>query len=700
VDTGRLGWLGYVSIIRTLMCGIAGMFDRSGRSLAAEEDMRQMLAMLRHRGPDEFGILLDGETSLGSARLSIIDLSGGTQPIANEDGSLWIVFNGEIFNYVELRAELQGRGHRFRTSSDTEVILHLFEEYGAACLNRMNGQFSIAIWDRVRRRLFLARDRLGVRPLFYTEIADGPLIFGSEIKALFSEPRVSRELEPSVVQEIFTFWAPLPGQTAFRGIKELPAGHYLVADADTLEVRSWWAPQFPVADQDGLAKAARPFDEVVEQFQQLLIDACRIRLRADVPVGAYLSGGLDSSTIAAVIRRYASNRLITFSIAFSDEQFDESVYQQEMAAHLGTDHHVIRATHADIGKIFPEVVWHAEVPLMRTSPAPMFLLSQLVRETGFKVVLTGEGADEFLGGYDIFKEAKVRRFWARHPESKLRPLLFKRLYPDIRGFGESSEMLSAFFADGLQDFRNPWYSHAIRWKNNRRTHRFLAQAQEFGDEHCQRCLEPLLPAAFDRWEPLARAQYLEIAVFMSQYLLSSQGDRMGMANSVEGRFPFLDVRLVEFCNALEPRWKLRGLREKHLLKEAARPWLPEQICQRRKRPYRAPVHRSFFNESTPDYVGDVLSGSSLKESGLFKLAPVEQLVQKLRRGMPLGETDDMALAGLISTQLLHRQFVRDFRRATPISGRDRVKICRLDPVRAEDANRTYWQESSETLSRT
>ena len=682
------------------MCGIAGMFDRSGRSLAAEKDMRQMLAMLRHRGPDEFGILLDGETSLGSARLSIIDLSGGTQPIANEDGSLWIVFNGEIFNYLELRAELLSRGHRFRTSSDTEVILHLFEEYGTACLNRMNGQFSIAIWDRLRRRLFLARDRLGVRPLFYTEIADGPLIFGSEIKALFSEPRVSRELEPSVVQEIFTFWAPLPGQTAFRGIKELPAGHYLLADADTLEIRSWWAPQFPVAGQDGIADPARPFDEIVEQFQQLLIDACRIRLRADVPVGAYLSGGLDSSTIAAVIRRYASNRLVTFSIAFSDEQFDESVYQQEMAAHLGTDHHVVRATHADIGKIFPEVVWHAEVPLMRTSPAPMFLLSKLVRETGFKVVLTGEGADEFLGGYDIFKEAKVRRFWARQPESKLRPLLFKRLYPDIRGFGQSSEMLSAFFADGLQDFRSPWYSHAIRWKNNRRTHRFLAQSREFGDEHFQRCLEPLLPAAFEHWEPLARAQFLEIAVFMSQYLLSSQGDRMGMANSVEGRFPFLDVRLVEFCNALEPRWKLRGLREKHLLKEAARPWLPEQIRQRRKRPYRAPVHRSFFNESTPDYVDDVLSGSSLKEAGLFKLAPVEQLVQKLRRGMPLGETDDMALAGLISTQLLHRQFVRDFRRATPISGRDRVKICRLDPVRAEDANRTHWHESSETLFHT
>ena len=674
------------------------MFDRSGRSLAAEKDMRQMLAMLRHRGPDEFGILLDGETSLGSARLSIIDLSGGTQPISNEDGSLWIVFNGEIFNYVELRAELQERGHRFRTSSDTEVILHLFEEYGAACLNRMNGQFAIAIWDRVRRRLFLARDRLGVRPLFYTEMEDGPLVFASEIKAILCEPRVSREIAPEVVQQIFTFWAPLPGQTAFRGIKELPPGHYLLADADTFQVRSWWSPQFSVGET---AASVRSFDDAVEEFRQLLIDACRIRLRADVPVGAYLSGGLDSSTIAAVIRRYASNRLVTFSIAFSDEQFDESSYQQEMAAHLETDHHVVRATHSNIGKIFPEVVWHTEVPLMRTSPAPMYLLSKLVHENGFKVVLTGEGADEFLGGYDIFKEAKVRRFWARQPDSRLRPLLFQRLYPDIRGFGENSEMLSAFFGEGLRDVGNPWYSHAIRWKNNRRTHRFLVAAQDAGSQDFQSSLASLLPSAFKDWEPLARAQFLELAIFMSQYLLSSQGDRMAMANSVEGRFPFLDVRLVEFCNALEPRWKLRGLQEKHLLKEAARPWLPEPIGRRRKRPYRAPVHHSFFNDATPDYVNEVLSASSLKESGLFKPAPVEQLVQKLRRGMPIGETDDMALAGMISTQLLHRQFVRDFRRATPLSDRDRVKICRLKPIpgKRPDTNCTNWHEFSEQVQR-
>jgi asparagine synthase (glutamine-hydrolysing) len=669
------------------MCGIAGMFDRSGRAAVAESDIRQMLGMLRHRGPDEFGILLDGEVGLGNARLSIIDLSGGSQPIANEDESLWIVFNGEIFNYIELRADLEARGHQFRTSSDTEVILHLFEEYGPACLERMNGQWAIAIWDRDRKRLFLARDRVGVRPLFYTEVEGKTLLFASEIKAIFSDPRVHRELDPEMVEEVFQFWCPLASHTVFRGIKELPPGHFLIADASTMEIEPYWQSQFPqtqdhsslITHESARAQSRLSFEKAVEQFRELLIDACRVRLRADVPVGAYLSGGLDSSTIAAVVRRYMSNKLVTFSIAFSDEQFDESQFQQEMATHLGTEHHVIRATHGDIGRAFPDVIWHTEVPLMRTAPAPMFLLSKLVRETGFKVVLTGEGADEFMAGYDIFKEAKVRRFWASQPKSKIRPLLLKRLYPDITGLAKSNlEMLAAFFGEGLTDTNSPWYSHAIRWRNNRRTRRFLkAAGSEAGEHRRFERLAASLPAEFSKWEPLARAQYLEISIFLSQYLLSSQGDRMGMAHSIEGRFPFLDYRIVEFCNSLEPRMKMRCLREKHLLKTAAEPWLPDIIRRRPKRPYRAPVHRSFFNDATPDYVRELLAPAGLQESGFFKNGPVEQLVRKIEGGSPVGETDDMALAGILSTQLTHRLFVKDFRRATPVSGKDRVKVCRL-----------------------
>ncbi|HXT39204.1 MAG TPA: asparagine synthase (glutamine-hydrolyzing) [Candidatus Angelobacter sp.] len=663
------------------MCGIAGIFIRSAAQEAEEADLRQMLALLRHRGPDEFGVLLDREAGIGNARLSIIDLSGGSQPITNEDGSLWIVFNGEIFNYIELRAELETRGHRFRTSSDTEVILHLFEEFGPRCLDRLNGQFAIAIWDTLRRRLFLARDRLGVRPLFYTETAKNTLLFASEIKSILSDRRMSAEIDPMTVDQIFRFWAPLTPNTVFRGVVELPPAHFLVADRDSLRVEQYWNSSFPIeTNGSSESKSAKPVEEIVEEFRALLIDACRIRLRADVPVGAYLSGGLDSSTIASIVRRHTSNKLVTFSIAFSDQQFDESPFQREMAARLGTDHHVIRATHADIGRTFPDVIWHTEVPVMRTAPAPMFLLSRLVRETGFKVVLTGEGADEFLAGYDLFKEAKVRRFWARQPQSKWRPLLFKRLYPDIGGLGQTNQaFLSAFFGEGLDEVGSPWYSHAVRWRNNRRTRRFFNDDVAVDNEarffdH----LASMLPAGFKHWAPLARAQYLEILVFLSQYLLSSQGDRMGMAHSIEGRFPFLDVRLVEFCNALDARMKLRCLREKWLLKRAAQAWLPDAISRRPKRPYRAPIHRSFFNGATPDYVRDLLSPDSIRDSGLFKAGPVEQLVRKIENGSTIGETDDMALVGIVSTQLVHHLFVKHFRRPEPLSEKDPVKVCRIN----------------------
>ena len=664
------------------MCGIAGMFERKRTRSVVEADMRQMLAALRHRGPDEFGILLDREIGLGNARLSIIDLGGGSQPIANEDETLWIVFNGEVFNYIELRADLEKLGHRFRTSSDTEVILHMFEEYGPQCLNKLNGQFAIAIWDKNKRQLFLGRDRLGVRPLFYTHTTDGALVFASEIKSILSTKRVNAEIDPAIVEQVFTYWSPLSPNTVFRGIKELPPGHFLIADNQSVQVERYWKNEFPM-DADGLnTNGTRRVEEVIEEFRALLIDACRIRLRADVPVGSYLSGGLDSSTIASVVRRHTTNKLVTFSIAFSDQKFDESEFQMEMAAHLGTEHHVVRATHSEIADVFPQVVWHTEVPLMRTAPAPMFMLSKLVRDTGYKVVLTGEGADEFLAGYDIFKEAKVRRFWAQQPGSKLRPQLFKSLYPDIGLSQSNASYLAAFFGEGLMDVNSPVYSHAIRWRNNRRTRRFLddrvtANSSSSGVDE----VAATLPPEFKRWSPLARAQFLEISVFLSQYLLSSQGDRMGMAHSIEGRFPFLDYRMVEFCNRLDPRLKMRCLTEKWLLKEAAQPWLPDIIRRRPKRPYRAPIHRSFFNEKTPAYVREVLSPENIKAAGLFKSGSIEQLIRKIDAGGVIGETDDMALAGIISTQLVHEQFVKNFPSIPSLSSKDRVKVCNLNPTK-------------------
>lgn len=658
------------------MCGVAGIYDLSPERRVEEAQIRQMLAMIRHRGPDQFGIYLADGVGLGNARLSIIDLSSGQQPIPNEDETMWIVFNGEVFNYVELRPELEALGHRFTTHSDTEVILHAYEAWGADCVRRFNGQFVFAIYDVRDHHLFIARDRLGVRPLFYS-IQDERIFFASEIKAILAEPSIEAKIDPQALNETFTFWSPLPPRTIFEGIYQLPPGHFLSVRDRQVRIEPYYETTF-VEDDASIGS----FDEALEQFRELLIDATRIRLRADVPVGAYLSGGLDSSTITAIIRNFTGNRLNTFSITFDDPAFDESQYQLQMSQHLQTEHHIVHATHENIGEVFPEVIWHTEIPLMRTSPAPMYLLSKLVNQHQFKVVMTGEGADEFLVGYDIFKEDRIRRFWAKQPGSALRPALLRRLYPDIQSLNSVNDsFLTGFFQQGLTDTDRPHYSHALRWRNNSRTRRFFTEAVRSSVPEWERKLDAggqelglRYPDAFANWHPTHRAQYLEISVFLSHYLLSSQGDRPAMANSVEGRYPFLDYRVVEFANRLPPHFKLRGLTEKYLLKQLAREWIPDEIWQRNKRPYRAPIHRSFFNQRSAGYVREMLSEDVVRDFGYFNPAAVSQLVRRLDGGQKLGETDDMALVGILSTQLVHQQFVRDFKRGTPLAATDDVKV--------------------------
>lgn len=655
-----------------MMCGIVGLCGPSGNATFEASTIRRMLGMIRHRGPDQFGIYLDDHVALGNARLSILDLNTGQQPISNEDGTLWIVFNGEIFNDRELRHELERRGHRFTTTCDTETVVHAYEEYGSDCLSKFNGQFAIAIWDHRNQALFLARDRLGVRPLFYT-LAQGVLVFASEVKAILACPGVRASVDPVALDQIFTYWSALSPRSIFQGIQEVPPGHYLIHANGRITLKPYWELSFP---EEG-APSLQSKDRYAAELRDLLIDATRLRLRADVPVGAYLSGGLDSSTITAIIRNYTTNPLETFSVSFGDSDFDESKYQNLMSGYLGTYHHVVNATHADIGNVFPDVVWHAETPMMRTSPAPMFLLSRLVRNRGFKVVLTGEGADEFLAGYDLFKEAKLRRFWAGRPDSRFRPALFSRIYPWISGLTQgSSNYASAFFGLGLGDTESPDYSHSLRWRTTGRAKRFFSEdlTDRIQAAKDQASSAPTYPPGFDRWEPLHRAQYLEISIFLSQYLLSSQSDRMAMGHSVEGRFPFLDHRVVEFCNRLPVGLKLHGLTEKYLLKEISRKWLPPEIIDRPKQPYRAPIHRAFFNETPPEYLEELLSPSAIGGSGYFNPGAVGQLVAKLQQGLTLSETDDMALAGIISTQLMDRQFVSNFRSCGPLNEADDVKV--------------------------
>jgi asparagine synthase (glutamine-hydrolysing) len=666
------------------MCGIVGILNSKRDSSIDETQLRRMLSAIRHRGPDEFGLYLfqgkNASVGLGNARLSIIDLGGGQQPIGNEDGTKWIVFNGEIFNYLELRIKLQQQGHRLATHSDTEVILHLFEQYGSACVDYLNGQFAFAIWDEKSEELFLARDRLGIRPLFYTQ-RSGTLVFASEVKAILTHPRISAELDPVALDQIFTFWSPLSPRTAFEGIRSLPPGHWLrVRGNGEMQLERYWDLSFPTI-------GAEPFHHIEDaqsELRNLLVDATKLRLRADVPVGAYLSGGLDSSAIAALIHHYTDNRLETFSIAFADKTFDESDYQWQMAKHLGTRHHLITCSQADIGRVFPKVIWHTEMPILRTGPAPMFLLSELVGNQQFKVVLTGEGADEFLAGYNIFKEHKVRRFWARQADSQARPALLQRLYPYLGDLTSGSgAYLKKFFGQGLANVSSNTYSHDLRWNNTGRTRRLFSKefrsaidaSRQKTDEAYEGPLDlPCLPPDFDRWSPLARGQYLEATIFLPEYLLSSQGDRMAMAHSVEGRYPFLDHRVVEFCNRLAPRWKLCGLNEKHLLKRALQDLLPANVSNRPKQPYRAPIHASFFHDGQPlDWVAEMLAPKSLQQAGVFSPESVEMLIKKLQRFGTLSETDDMGLAGVLSTQLVHQQFVANYCAPDTWNEKDRVK---------------------------
>ena len=638
------------------MCGIAGYFGVPDGSASADVLLQKMLAALRHRGPDGEGTCHGDGFGFAHTRLSIIDLSAGAQPMANDDETVWITFNGEIFNYVELREELIARGVRFRTHSDTEVIIRLYEAMGPDCVERLNGDFAFAIWDARRRQTMLARDRMGVRPLFYARHGDATY-FASEAKALFRVPGVHAELDPIALDQIFTFWFPLAPRTIFKGVAELPPAHVLIARDGNVTVRPYWQLQFPDADD---AEDIRDERALADEVKALLVDATRIRLRSDVPVGSYLSGGLNSSVVAAIAAKLAPDRLRTFSVRFDDPEFDETQFQLEMAEALGTDHSAVLCRPADIGAIFPDVIRHAERPVLRTAPAPLHLLSGLVREEGFKVVLTGEGADEVFGGYDIFKEAKLRRFCAREPNSLRRPLLFKKLYPYLPKLqAQSAAYLKAFFATDLDAVGDPLFSHLPRFRSTAGAKLFFSAElkRELNGYDALDELRASLPPEFLRWHPLSQAQYLETAYLLPGYILSSQGDRMAMANAVEGRFPFLDHRVVEMAAKLPPRLKLRGLTEKHILREAARGLVPATMAKRPKQPYRAPDSASFFGgASAPGYVAKLLSGPAISASGVFDRKAVEKLAEKAFAGRAGGFRDNVALTGILSTQLWREAF--------------------------------------------
>lgn len=425
------------------------------------------------------------------------------------------------------------------------------------------------------------------------------------------------------------------------------------------KIHQFWDWQFPPETIDN-GKSA---DQWAEELRELMIDSVRLQLRADVPVGAYLSGGLDSSVITSLIKNFTDTPLRTFSIGFEDDEFDESSYQKELVDYLDTNHTHILCKRSDIGAAFPKVIQHTETTIVRTAPTPLMLLSGAVRKAGYKVVLTGEGADEVFGGYDIFKEAKVRRFWSHDAHSTWRPLILQRLYPYLKHSPTASGAFSQrFFQQGMDNLEKTYFAHIPRWTTTQRVTNFLsaevkaeARSAVSFDE-----IERILPPDIKQWKPLNRDQYIEAKTLLAGYLLSSQGDRVAMANSIEARFPFLDHRVMEFAAGMPNRYKIMGLNEKYMLKRAMNGLIPDSIRQRSKQPYRAPDSQSFFVEGKPlDYVEHLLSESRIKKAGYFDSKATAMLMKKCARGKALGFADNMAFVGILSTMLIDTIFISE-----------------------------------------
>ncbi len=676
------------------MCGITGFTTSRNPRPAVESRLRTMVAALHHRGPDALrGVVLDG-VALGHTRLSIVDLGSGHQPMHDPESGLTVVFNGEIFNHVELRAQLSQ--WRFRTRSDTEVILAAYDAWGIDCVKRFVGQFAFALWDSRRRHLWLARDRVGIRPLYVAHTRDGELAFASEAKALFAGGLVEAKLDAQALAQSVTLWAPAAPRSSFTGVQQLPAGHVALFAHGVYAEKKYWSLDL----SDDQIDRSLTFSDALGALDAALTDAVQLRLRADVPVAAYLSGGLDSSLLCSLAQRELGGTLQTFSVSFEQARFDERSFQREVAEGIRTRHAEVPVSDREIGELLPKVVWHGEQVLLRSAPAPMYALSRLVKSHGTKVVVTGEGADEVFLGYDLFKETAVRRFWARAPQSTARPRLFSRLYPYLELSQQSPEVLKRFFGLGLEDPGALDFSHQIRWSNSGRVARFFSPdfVTKLGGFDPVEALLGTVPPEVHQWRPMARAQYLEFHTLLAGYLLSAQGDRMLMSNSVEGRFPYLDHRVIELAARMPDSFKLRGLDEKFILKRLADGKVPERVLARQKFPYRAPTAEALVGPSSPEWCAQLLNPEAVESAGVFDPAKVQKLINKLEKleGAP-SEADGMALMAVTSCQLLWKQFV-DSPLRVPQSHLDSVQLLPLPAQRGEGRGEGRSSEQPELLS--
>lgn len=632
------------------MCGIVGFLEPALAPDGRPDALLGMLRSIGHRGPDGLGWFLDDGCGLGATRLAIIDIESGTQPMSDPSGRWWLAYNGEVYNYLELRAELEAAGRVFRTRSDTEVVLQAWLHWGPDCLPRFDGGFAFALYDRVERRLVLARDRYGKRPLYYLEQGGG-LWFASEMKAFFQVPGFAFEQDPAQLASILATWTPLPDQSGFKDVRSLPTASWLQRTDGRSEIRAYE----PLGFDSDLSVASEA--EALELIRSRLRDSVALRLRSDVEVGVYLSGGIDSAIVALLAGEVTRHPLSTFSVTFEDAAYDESAEQQELAEFLGTRHQAQPIGHAELAAACPEAVFHAEVPAFRSAFIPMFLLSRRTREAGIKVVLSGEGADEAFLGYDLFKETLLRRQWNSLDESVRRERL-GRLYPHLKHYGPQDLAALAGLYQQFSEERMPGlFSHELRFQNGRFSTRLLARDGRPDDPFAALAGLAAAEPGFAAMSDVRKAQWLEYRTLLAGYLLSTQGERMSLAHGVENRCPFLDPAVIEAASATNLRFD-DGFEEKRLLRRAFADRLPASIVNKRKFPYRAP-DAAAFAATRPDYLEALLSEAELGKLPFLDAGFARRLTAKVmtRPAAEISTKEDQTFLFLLSIALLNRFFV-------------------------------------------
>ncbi|MBI5711343.1 MAG: asparagine synthase (glutamine-hydrolyzing) [Candidatus Eisenbacteria bacterium] len=620
------------------MCGFAAFFDPGGL-LPDRAWLEGAAAALAHRGPDDQGFHAEPGVGLAFRRLAIVDLVSGAQPLANEDGTVWIAYNGEIYNHAGLRRELEAKGHRFRTRSDTEAIVHAYEEWGERCLERLRGMFAFALWDRKARRLFVARDRLGIKPLYWAR-AGNSWVFASEIKALFAFPGVAREVHrPGVVEHLTSRYVGSPA-TLFAGIEKLPPAHHLTVDARGVAIRRWW-------EVDWEPKSDPGEDAALAELEARLTESVRLRLMSDVPLGALLSGGVDSSVVVALAARLIPRPVQTFSVGFdAPGPCSELPYARTVAAHLGTEHREIVVGAEDVARELPRLAWHQDEPVSEPAAIPTFLVARLARET-VTVVLTGEGGDELFAGYPKYAFDPLARRVAGLP-APLRALLldgavdrlpfrFRKLQVVGRSarFRDESERYAAWFAGFAGAERRRLLGPALRDHE-------AAAVRAF-----RRALESSRAT-----RPLDRMLDVDLRLWLPDDLLMKM-DKMSMAASIEARVPLLDHPLVEWAARLPDRYKVRGYQGKVLLKRLARKLVPREVVDRPKVGFTVPL-APWFRGPLRDLLCDTLLGPSCLQRGYYDPAVLRAYVEDHVRGR---RDRSRELWTLLTLELWHRAFV-------------------------------------------